>query len=86
MQRPSLGRIVIVPVTPQENNEATLAPAVITRVWSNEMINVRVLVDGSQVLWKTSVRLFPDADSMWDTHTSQDASQPPHAAYWPSRV
>lgn len=35
--------------------------------------------------WKTSVKLCPDAETMWDTHTSQDASRPPHAAYWPPR-
>lgn len=85
-QTPTIGRIVIVPVDPAVNNGATLAPAVITRVWNNELINVRVLLDSDATPWRTSVRLFESPEAMWDTHTSQDASHPPHGAYWPERA
>ena len=84
--KPTIGRIVIVPVDPARNNGADVAPAVITRVWNDTCINVRVLLDGPDTEWKTSLKLCPDADTMWDTHTSTDASRPPHAAYWPPRV
>lgn len=82
MQQPTIGRIVIVPVDPTRNNGSTLAPAIITRVWNIELINVKVLLDGPDNDWKTSVRLFPDADALWENHDS-DASNPPHGAYWP---
>lgn len=80
MQKPSIGRIVIVPMDPTANNGATEAPAVITRVWSEGVVNVRILVDASnEVLSRTSVSLF---------ETNEDASAVTglHTAWWPPRV
>lgn len=54
-QKPSVGRIVHVPVDPATSNGATVAPAVITRVWSDSTVNVRVLHDGESITWRTSV-------------------------------
>lgn len=85
-QKPSIGRIIIVPAVPAENNGATLAPAVITRVWNDTTVNVRVLLDGDETQWRTSITLFQTPEEMWDTHTSQQADTPPHAGYWPPRV
>ena len=41
----SLGRIVIVPCDPEFNNGADHAPAIITRCWSEDYVNVRVVRD-----------------------------------------
>lgn len=76
MQKPSIGRVVIVPMNANENNGATEAPAVITRVWGDDMVNLRVLADSSEAPeWRTSVRL----------HETRPES-PRHDAWWPSRV
>lgn len=42
---PDVGDVVLVPMDPKDNNGATVAPAVITRVWSEFTVNVRVLAD-----------------------------------------
>lgn len=44
MQTPSLGQVVLVPADPKANNGASEAPATITRVWNDHMVNVRVLL------------------------------------------
>lgn len=75
MTKPSLGRIVIAAVNPATNNGADEAPAVITRVWNDHLVNVRVLLDGDTVEWKTSVEL----------HTERP-DNPQHAVWWPPRV
>lgn len=43
--KPSVGRIVLVGHDPAYNNGSEIAPAIITRVWSDSCINVRVLHD-----------------------------------------
>ena len=45
MQKPSLGRIVIVPMDPTFNNGSDEAPAVICRVFDETLINVRIIGD-----------------------------------------
>lgn len=89
MQKPSLGRIVIVGnLDPAQNNGATEAPAVITRVWPESpegvwTINVRVLLDTFSLPPSlTSIRLYNDLDAATPTL----AETPAHAAYWPPRV
>jgi hypothetical protein len=56
-QQPSVGRIVHVPMDPATNNGADFAPAVITRVWNDTTVNVRVLADAypSNADWRTSL-------------------------------
>lgn len=76
MMKPSVGRIVLVPADPATNNGASVAPGIITRVWSDTLVNVRVLLDGTNTEWKTSVELF---------NTAEEASGK-HACYWPPRV
>jgi len=58
MQKPSKGRIVFVGVSATENNGEDIAPAVITRVWNDSMVNVKALLDSPVEKWKTSVTLF----------------------------
>ncbi|MEU9349044.1 hypothetical protein AB0D74_48390 [Streptomyces sp. NPDC048278] len=76
MPTPSLGRVVLVPADPAVNNGSNIAPAVITRVWNDDVINVRVLLDSDAVQWRTSVKY---ADSL-------DDIQHTHAWTWPPRV
>lgn len=80
MMKPSLGRIVLVAVDPAQNNGSDVAPAVVTRVFSGDevsgwVINVRVLLDGTDVPWRTSQRLIDEPDA-------------PRVgiAWWPPRV
>jgi hypothetical protein len=76
MQKPSVGRMVHVKVYPAENNGQDYAPGIITRVWSDEMINVSVLLDSpSGPVQKTSVKLSEDRP--------ENAR---HDAWWPPRV
>ncbi len=75
MPKPSKGRIVFVTVDPATNNGSNEAPAVITAVWSDTIINVKVLNDGPDNEWKTSVTLHEEKP--------EDAR---HAAWWPPRV
>jgi hypothetical protein len=72
MMKPNIGRIVLVPF----NNGADVAPGIITRVWSDTCVNVRVLCDSENLMWKTSVALF---------NTAEEAAVG-HSCYWPPRV
>jgi hypothetical protein len=76
MQKPSLGRVVIVPMDPQANNGADESPAIITRVWTDTLVNVRVQPDhaGGTVV-RTSVTLYDEKP--------ENAA---HCAWWPPRV
>lgn len=76
MQKPSVGGIVLVPLAPEWNNGAKIAPAIITRVWSDTCVNVRVLADSENTLWRTSLTYVEalDDDSL------------PSLWTWPPRV
>lgn len=84
MQKPSIGRVVIVPREPATNNGAAEAPAVISRVWPERpdgtcLINVRVLEDNSATpTWLTSLGLHEDEDTA-RAHGN-------HVAWWPPRI
>ncbi len=80
--KPSLGRIVLVPASAlpgYANNGGAHAPAVITRVWADDLVNVRVLLDGNDTAWLTSVRLHESEAAL------RDAGQPV-GCFWPPRV
>lgn len=81
MPTPTVGRIVLVPMDPAMNNGATVAPAIITRVWSDTTVNVRVLADSQNLLWLTSVTYVEDLDQV-------DADAPGRLGRWtwPPRV
>jgi hypothetical protein len=44
-QKPSLGKVVLVPVNPAMNNGEPVAYASVTKVWSDTTINARVVLD-----------------------------------------
>jgi hypothetical protein len=72
-QTPSLGRIVLVPIEPEMNNGSPVAPAIITRVWSDTTVNLRVLADSQNPpLWRTSSTYTDDLDNL----------DQPHLNYW----
>ncbi len=78
--KPSKGRVVFVLVAPETNNGDDYAPAMITRVWNDTCVNVRVLCDSMNTPWMTSVKLLA---------TREEAEREPGAsarAYWPPRV
>ncbi|MFE9684193.1 hypothetical protein [Streptomyces sp. NPDC006285] len=72
-QKPSVGRVVHVPMPRSANNGADFAPAIVTRVWDDEVsINVRILADSTASLqeWRTSltyVEELPDGPIMDET-------------------
>lgn len=67
MSQPSIGRVVLVAADPAMNNGADVAPAVITRVWSDTVINVRVLLDSENPpQWRTSLTHTDTLDGLDD--------------------
>lgn len=75
--KPSLGRVVLVPMDPTTNNGSDVAPAVITRVWTDTMINVKILTDSAGDLWRTSLTLHAE---------KPDEIPGLCTAWWPPRV
>jgi hypothetical protein len=74
--KPSIGRIVHVLVDPKTNNGSDVAPAIITRVWSDECVNLRVIRDnypGAEE-WLTSWSLHESRDEIEAKRTALQAS------------
>lgn len=89
MPKPALGRTVHVFVDPARNNGADIAPAVITRVWNDQGVNLRVLLDGTDVPWFTSVALCDDresAEKVTSYRVADNGDHYPAAAFWPPIV
>lgn len=85
MQKPSPARMVLIKgIDKTMNNGSDTAPAIVTRAYSDTLINVRVLVDGpSAPLWLTSVTLVDDqaaAEAKLATGLCTTV------AYWPPRI
>lgn len=75
---PSVGRIVHVTGPRAESNGATVAPAIITRVWSDGMVNVTAFPDSSAPITLTSVNLYADEEAAGPAGST-------HRAFWPPR-
>lgn len=89
MTAPALGRIVHVFVDPARNNGSDVAPAMITRVWNARGVNIRVLLDGPDTPWLTSVTLCEDregAEKVTSYRVADNGERYPAAAFWPPRV
>ena len=97
--KPSVCRIVEVFTDPYYNNGSDTAPAVITRVWDDGLINVRVLHDGPPVPpehrqdWLTSIPLHESRDAAvishaakWEHLEPEARPERPFGAFWPPRV
>jgi hypothetical protein len=64
---PKIGRIVHFRVpedTKPKVNFAETLPAIVVRVWSNGVVNLKVITDGPSDLWITSV-LQGDKEGQW---------------------
>lgn len=87
-QKPSVGRIVIVPVDAINlpSNGSDVAPAIITRVWSDTMVNLQVFLDAGSVVAKTSARLYDDAEAAAAGAPSAERPYAELRCYWPPRV
>lgn len=78
---PTIGRIVLVPADPATNGGADIAPAVVTRVYDDGRINVRVLLDSNTpALWRTSLALVEELP------TTARYTDPAPVWAWPPRV
>jgi hypothetical protein len=96
VSQPSVGDVVLVFAEPEHNNGADVAPAVVTRVWSDQCVNVRVLYDGPAVPpghrqdWLTSVPLYESRAAAEAAHAGRwahvDHEMPRFGAFWPARV
>jgi hypothetical protein len=89
MPKPALGRIVHVFVDPARNNGGDIAPAMITRVWKDQGVNLKVVLDGPEEYWLTSVALYDDRESAEQVTTyriCKDGRRIPAAAFWPPIV
>lgn len=89
MPKAALGRTVHVFVDPARNNGSEIAPALITRVWTEQGVNVRVLLDGTDVPWLTSVTLCNDresAEQVTSYRIADNGERYPAAAFWPPIV
>ena len=70
---PTIGRIVVYNTAEQDRiafgvshgNVQSKLPAIITAVWSDECVNLKVIGDGPTDLWKTSVTRGP-GEYQWD--------------------
>jgi hypothetical protein len=95
MHTPSIGRIVHVLVDPAHNNSSDTAPAMITRVWSDTCVNLRVIGDcspGTGPEWLTSHQLFQTREEIEEKHRLYREEHPteghhrPQGAFWPPHV
>lgn len=101
MPKAAVGRIVHVIVDPQTNNGSDVAPAIITRVWSDTGVNLRVIRDNypGPEEWLTSYSIHESREAL-EAHRDQrqaelDASLAEgaersvirlHGAFWPPHV
>lgn len=81
MQTPTIGRIVIVKGFSSNNSDEQ--PAVVTRVFAPDYVNLMVLPDAGTPEAKTSVRLFENREQAEQFMAMQSL---PLAAFWPARV
>jgi len=98
MPKPSVGRIVQVTVDPKINNGSDVAPAVITRVWSDTCVNLRVLHDNDPgnlppgAEWLTSWPVHESREALEEHRAARQAELPEgqtvalHGAFWPPHV
>jgi hypothetical protein len=83
-QTPAIGRIVHL-IGPYANSNGTdVAPAIITRVWSDTMINVTAFPDCGGTTSASSVKFV--ADEAAARAINEGSEYPQSVAFWPPRV
>ena len=83
MQKPSVGRIVHVIGPDAETNGSAFAPAIITRVWNETMVNLTMFPDDRQPVVKTSVVFCHGTE---DDARKYRTNEYALVAFWPPRV
>jgi len=83
-QTPAIGRIVHLIGPYAVSNGADVAPAIITRVWSPEMVNVTAFPDCGGAQPATSVKLVADEEAV--RAINAEAEYPQSVAFWSPRV
>jgi hypothetical protein len=78
MTKPSLGRIVLYSVDPARNASLPVAPAMITRVWSDDEVDLMIFPVTGQPYAATSIKLH--------AREPEPAKLTIHQAWWPPRV
>lgn len=82
MPKPALGRIVHAFVDPAMNNGSDVCPAIITRVWTDEMVNLRLVPDSDAPMRSmTSVGLYADEES---ARAACEGKSWLSGAFWPT--
>jgi hypothetical protein len=71
--KPTIGKIVYYKLpdwdkTSINGNKSDILPAVIVAVWSDTSVSLKVITDGLNDLWKTSVQ-FGDTTGTWSWPT-----------------
>jgi hypothetical protein len=85
-----IGRIVHVIGKGAESNGATVAPAIVTRVWSEptvdgkQMVNLTIFPDNAAPVPQGSVWLYPSPTAAHDAAWGLTGTEP-FAAFWPER-
>lgn len=87
---PSIGRIVLVNIAASVDDKPQLRPAVVTAVWSDICINVRLFSDGGNDTALLARIGVSEAHPEWLTSITQalagDGSVGPRQWCWPPRV
>lgn len=89
-QKPSQGRIVLVPMDPNFNNGAKTAPAMVTQVFGDTelpdgsyTVNVRIFRDATTAdEIRTSISLYETAEAA----RAAKGDETRHIGWWPPRV
>lgn len=87
----SVGRILIAVGVPKVgNNGSDTAPAVVVHVMPGDYVNARLLLDGPDVAWWTSRKVY-DSEAAYVAASAEYAEQYPDSGplqglYWPTRV
>ncbi len=87
-QKPSVGRIVLVPMDAVNlpSNGATVVPGMITRVFSDTVVNLQVFLDSGPVVAKTSAHLYDDEEAAEAGAPGVQRAYAELRCYWPPRV
>lgn len=86
----SIGRVVIAAGVPKAgNNGSDVAPAIVTRVMPGDYVNARLLLDGPDVAWWTSRKVYDNEAAYQVAATEYTENYPDagplQALYWPTR-
>lgn len=87
----SICRVLIAAGVPKGgNNGSDVAPAVVVAVMPGDYVNARLFLDGPDVAWWTSRKVYDDK-AAYDTAASEYVQQYPDAGplqalYWPTRT